>query len=325
MKLVTRIFNRQYPFLAIIEDFESTILHDAEEASGKLSNKLVITISYALWKLKFHKIFMLIIKLTSKNEQVFLSIIIGENYLKYFPYCYLEGLKSIYIFDAWPNVQPEIIKYIKDFDISYIFTPSLQMRDQLQLALPNKNCFWIPEAGAPQKHKYQSFNNKTIDVLCLGRKDENYHQKIKNGLAIANRKYVYEKIKGQVIFPEREDFIEALASTKISICIPSNITHPERVGGIETTTARYFESMCSKCLIVGKAPKELIDLFGYNPIIEIDYTNPCQQLDDILTNFDYYIPLIERNYLTVLNNHTWEDRWNDIKEILSNKKTCPIN
>jgi hypothetical protein len=320
MKLVTRIFNRQYPFLAIIEDFESTILHDAEEASGKLSNKLVIAISYALWKLKLHKIFMLIIKLTSKNEQVFLSIIIGENYLKYFPYCYLKGLKSIYIFDAWPNVQPEIIKYIKDFDISYIFTPSLQMRNKLQLAMPNRNCFWIPEAGAPKKHRHQPFNNKTIDVLCIGRKDENYHEKIKSGLALANRKYIYEKVKGEIIYPEREDFIEALASTKISICIPSNITHPERAGDIETTTARYFESMCSKCLIVGKAPKELIYLFGYNPIIEIDYTNPCQQLDDILTNFDEYIPLIERNYLTVLNNHTWEDRWNDIREILSNKK-----
>ena len=78
--------------------------------------------------------------------------------------------------------------------------------------------------------------------------------------------------------------------------------------------------MVSKCLVVGHAPNEMIELFGYNPVIEIDILNPTQQLESILKNYSDYLPLIEKNYEQVLQNHTWENRWNQIKKILQNNK-----
>ena len=37
----------------------------------------------------------------------------------------------------------------------------------------------------------------------------------------------------------------------------------------------------------------------------------------ILNNFSDYYALIERNYAEVLNNHTWENRWDAIKKKLN--------
>ena len=127
------------------------------------------------------------------------------------------------------------------------------------------------------------------------------------------------KQKSVIIFPTRKQFVDGLARSKISICVPSSITHPSRSGEIETMTTRYLQSMIAKCLIVGKAPKELITLFGYNPVIEIDMNNPVQQLQLIFENFSNYIPLIENNFDTVIKHHTWRHRWDKIKSILVNE------
>jgi hypothetical protein len=140
---------------------------------------------------------------------------------------------------------------------------------------------------------------------------------IVDSLAEKGYTYLYELKKGELIFPTRQDFIAGLAKTKISICVPSSVTHPERSGNIETMTIRYLQSMVSKCLIVGHAPKEMIDLFGYNPVIEIDFTNPVGQIESILNNYNSYTALIEKNYNEVIQHHTWQCRWEQIKMVYS--------
>jgi spore maturation protein CgeB len=94
------------------------------------------------------------------------------------------------------------------------------------------------------------------------------------------------------------------------------MTHPERAENIETMTVRYLQSMASKCLILGKAPEEMIDLFGYNPVIEVDMNEPVKQIIDLLNHFEEYIPLIEKNYSVVIKQHTWQNRWEKIQDII---------
>ena len=52
----------------------------------------------------------------------------------------------------------------------------------------------------------------------------------------------------------RDAFIDGLARSRVSICVPSSVTHPERAGDIETMTIRYLQSMVSKCVVLGRAP-----------------------------------------------------------------------
>jgi len=241
-----------------------------------------------------------------------ITLLLGPDFNKYFQYSYFtSNNRSIYMFDAWPCHHNSIVSFILAYKINYLFVNSHQVTLTLQKLLSNTKIHWIPEAIDPDSYVYSE--NKTIDVLSFGRKYDRYHEVIHPYLTSNNRIYLFEKVKGEVIFKKRSDFIEALGNSRISICFPSNITHPERSGDIEVMTIRYLQSIVSKCLVIGKAPDEMIQLFGYNPVIEINWDNPVDQLDAILTNFDQYKILIEKNYETVINNHTWLHRWDLMK------------
>lgn len=249
------------------------------------------------------------------------TIMMGLDIYKYRPYGFFTNHnRSIFLFDAWAKDYEKIIEFATNYKIDFLFITASDSVKLLGLNLKNTIISWIPEGINPTEYKQNTqIIDKTIDVLALGRKYDLYHDLIVDALAEKGYTYLYELKKGELIFPTRQEFIEGLAKTKISICVPSSVTHPERSGDIETMTIRYLQSMVSKCLIVGHAPKEMIDLFGYNPVIEINMSDPVGQIEAILRDFDTYIPLIETNYQQVLQHHTWSNRWNQIKNIWSNQ------
>ena len=247
-------------------------------------------------------------------------VVIGYQKEKFFPYFHFNAdLKVLWMYDAWEPLFDEIEKTIRAYKINLVFTASKQSADYFNtLNIPNFQSHWIPEGIDVTQYQFIPYQERTTDVLQLGRKWNEYHKKIKS---IETRLiYKYEKKAGQIIFPTREEFLFGLANSKISICVPSDITHPERTGNISTITNRYLQSMASRCLIVGKVPHDMLHLFDYNPIVEIDEENPVAQIEAILANFDTYIPLIEKNYEVVKNFHNWDNRVSQIENFILNSK-----
>lgn len=68
---------------------------------------------------------------------------------------------------------------------------------------------------------------------------------------------------------------------------------------------------------MGHAPKELIDILHYNPVIEADMDNPDKQLVHILANISAYQPLVDKNRQEALKYAPWNVRMKDIRKILS--------
>lgn len=306
-----------------IEEFETAILSDETTRKASVFPQKYFRFLLLIDKIgkKFNLYFLNrkkkgIKKSTDTNNHLF-TIMMNIDYFKLFPYIICSSKsRNVFMFDAWPNTHQQISDFISDYKIDRLFVSSYQAANTLNKQINRNNVYWIPEGINPAEYEYLSFEEKDIDILSIGRKYDLYHEKIRSYFDSSDKVYLYEKEKGQIIFPDRKDFIRGLARSKISICIPSNITHPDRAGDIETMTIRYLQSIVSKCLIVGYAPKEMIDLFGYNPVIEIDLDNPVDQLNKILDNYSEYIPLIEKNYECVINNHTWAHRWDLIKNIL---------
>ena len=87
-----------------------------------------------------------------------------------------------------------------------------------------------------------------------------------NDLQLNGCSYIYESIKGEVLFLDTHAFNKELCNTKISICFASSITHPSRSTNVNTMPTLYVESMVTKCLIVGQIPNEMIELFNFLPI-----------------------------------------------------------
>ncbi|WP_316796890.1 hypothetical protein [Pedobacter agri] len=316
MKLIKHPHGSGHVSQDTVNEFEDIIVRDEQ----------VSIISVAAFKIFLSKIF---VKLVSKkilqvpkslfqkrNEKLF-CIMLGDEFHKSALSFLTNKNNNTYFFDAWPNNHKIIETFIKNFKVKKVFFSSQQVTEIFHNKGLDCNFFWIPEAVNTENYLFKPYSEKDIDVLSFGRKYSLLHDRIVEGLKISNINYLYEKTPGQIVFNSREDFIDGLSRTKISICIPSNITHPERSGDISTMTVRYLQSMASKCLILGYIPLDMQNLFDYNPIIEIDMDNPLKQIKDILNNFETYLPLIEKNYAYIMENHSWTHRWLMVKDIIN--------
>jgi hypothetical protein len=251
----------------------------------------------------------------------FASMISGDFKL-FLPYAFLSRRNFIYMYDAWPRFHVWIFPLLDFFNIKFVFFSAKQVfLDHVQ-KYPESKCksMWLPEGIKADDYHFEPYADKNIDVLEFGRIYEAYHARIREMLQVRGKNHVYRKAGEALLFPDKRSFVNGLARSKIVICVPSNITHPERAEYISTMTLRYLQAMASKVLIVGVMPQDMRELFSYLPIVEIDMENASAQLSDVLDNFDAYIPLIERNYVEVRVRHQWENRWEIMKRKMEDFK-----
>jgi hypothetical protein len=227
---------------------------------------------------------------------------------KTFPFSYWTEIIP-HIFDCWPKFYDWWADYFRRERIRIAFITSRQSAEYFAREFPGMRSVWLPEAVAPEEY-YPSkpWTERDIDVLEMGRRYESYHNRIVDKFARGNRVHLFERGAEKSIFPGRGELVDGLARTKILVCFPRSLTDPEVAQGIETVTYRYFQAMASRCLIVGHAPQELIDLFGYNPVIEAQQGEEFNQLEWVLHNLDSIGNLVERNYSRLLEVGTWENR-----------------
>jgi len=238
-----------------------------------------------------------------------LSVTIGPDFAPIMKYSLRAKHNYMYMFDCWPQNTDWVIDFTRIFRIDAVFFSAKQAADRFNERNKRSSCkgLWVPEGIHADSYRYYAPEQKEIDVLEFGRRYDDYHNEIVEPLRQAGVTHLYSKGK-ELLFKTDDDFIGGLAKSKISLCFPSSLTHPERAGDVSTMTLRYLQSMVSKCLIVGKLPYDMQYLFDYNPVVEIDEQNPAGQLLEILHNFDQYQELIERNYQRVLSHHRWAHR-----------------
>jgi hypothetical protein len=252
--------------------------------------------------------------LVKRKEKALL--VTGGAYLDFssFPYNFSYDIVPVF-WDTWSRYQALMISSLRRNKVKIAFFTQNEVAELVRREIPEIRTFWVPEGiQINNYHKGKTLTERTLSVLQYGRKYEKYHEKIKslNKFSIS---YKYQNNRERV-FTNFNEFTLGLSDTAISICFPRSLTDPIYSGGIETLTQRYWESMLSGCLIVGKAPNELIKLMGYNPVIEVDWVNPVSQLLGILDNLENYQELVERNYKIALEICPWEKRMADIIKTL---------
>lgn len=322
-KFLLIVVNYNYGFHTdVYVDFENNILEKTNWKSVKAANKYFQTLYniFILPKLKQRKFNFN--HLSFSNDKYLFALISGTEYSKIFlKFSFQAKLKALYMFDPWPSANKLNENAIISYKINIAFVSAKQPANYFNtLKIQGFKAYWIPEGVNSKKYLYNNFEDKTIDIIQYGRQWGWLHNKIHPLLEEKNIKYEFstEDNYKDSKFKKRDELIRALAKTKIAVCVPRQITHPHHVGNLSTLTTRYFECMSSKCLIWGTAPEELIELFGYNPVIEINMDNPKEQLLDLITNFNAYIPLIEKNYSNVIQNHQWTNRIDDMQKIIDN-------
>ena len=320
MRLIINHGRIYHPSLDTVDELESAISlsPNVHLVNGRRPFSLIF--GHLLWELYSRSLLhpgALSATGYSQHLDDYFIVMMGPRFNNCLPYFALPANKYIYLFDAWPDTYERIVKFITQFGVRNLFVSSKQSALQLNTMASSNFVHWIPEGVDPTQYHHKPPNQRRIDVLQLGRKWDSYHERIFQPLEDAGYVYLFEKAKGQLVFPSRQEFINGLSDSKISICFPSNLTHPSRAGGISTVTTRYFQSMASKCLVVGSSPPELNDIFSYPPVIEVDLDDPAGQIKSILSRYNKYIDLIESNYELVCQNHTWERRWQEMRSYIS--------
>ncbi len=287
-----------YPVL----DLESALIDAGVDVIGKPQSRVTRLGIKAAARLG------LIRTLHNRSRVARLAILMGPAEYKLFPHSYFNEA-ILFCFDCWPNYFDRWEAIFRRNRTGLAFFTARQSAAYFTERMPEMRSVWVPEAVDP--HKYvgsKLLSERSIDILELGRRSSRYHNLINEGLKHRSYRHLYEKRKGETIFPGRDDLVNGLAEARISICFPGSMTSPERCGNVETVTHRYFESMASNCIIVGKCPGELSDLFGFNPVIEVDFDDPVGQIEEILAQPGNYQELVSGNYRRMLEVGTWEKR-----------------
>lgn len=231
-----------------------------------------------------------------------------------FPYYASYGIIPM-LWDVWPSTWKRMYSSFELLDVKLVFVTSSQVADMINQRGRQK-AYWLPEGINDRLYSAgNELNKRGNDVFEMGRQMKRYHETLVNMYSDGMlRKYLTSNINENGTLDDKhvkytnEQLYQLMSDTKVMVCFPQCDTNPGRAGEIETLTQRYWETMLSRCVMVGRAPKELIELIGYNPVIEVDWSNARNQLVNILQNIGDYQHLVDKNLVIAKKYASWNSR-----------------
>ena len=218
-----------------------------------------------------------------------------------------------FVWDCWPGYFDKTCEWFKRHEVRTAIFTSSQTAERMRQRFPEMNILWCPEGIDTSLYSEgKELKNREIDILEFGRSN----RKVFKAELPSSIKHVCTMQDGKYIFTN-EELRQSMGDAKVTITLPRSITQPEVAGDIETLTQRYWECMLTRMVMVGHAPKELVDFIGYNPVIEIDFENPNEQICNILQHINDYIDLTNKNRETALLKGDWLARMQGIKGFLT--------
>lgn len=209
-----------------------------------------------------------------------------------------------FVWDCWPGVFDMTCLWFMRYNVKTAVFTSSQTAELMKKRFPQMKILYVPEGIDVSVYRAgKCLKERNIDALEYGRKIDKVID-IK-----PSTQYSYYNLRGEKkgkLTHSQDQLVNILADSKIVFAFPQSMTNPEIAGNIETLTQRYWEGMLSRAVLIGHAPKELVDLIGYNPVIEINLNDPDKQIIDILKHIEDFQPLVDRNYATALKFGDWK-------------------
>lgn len=217
-----------------------------------------------------------------------------------------------FMWDTWEPYHNRIAAFFEKYHVRTAIFCASQTAEVMRRRFPKMNIITITEGiDTTLCHEGSLLKERSIDLLEFGRPNKKVFE-IK-----LPHQYNHLKSTGNTkLFKTDSQFYNSLSNSKITIAFPKKDTCPEETGFVETLTQRYWENMLSRTLMIGKAPKELIELIGYNPVINLTKEKAEDEIIGILSNIDKYQELVNRNRAVALQLSDWSLRMEYIQNQL---------
>ena len=229
-----------------------------------------------------------------------------------------------FLWDCWPCLDDRICRWLVKHEVRTAIFTSQQSAERIRQRLPQLQTFVVTEGIDITKYgEGKPLGERSIGLLEFGR----------NNRALFDTS-TWDDVK--CLFTgnlERrlsdEELRERMYDSQLVITLPRCDTDAKIADGVETLTQRYWEAMLTRMVMVGHAPKELVELIGYNPCIEIEgfishrgMTNYSiapldsgllhNQVISVLSHISDYQSLVDRNREVALRMASWELRMRDV-------------
>ena len=230
----------------------------------------------------------------------------------------LVGTPVPFCWDVWEPAWDSWVAALARVRPPLVVTTARQSAEHLQHRLPACRVVHLPEATRIERyHPGPALTERGIDVLELGRRNDAWHAAVVQGAGRHGGRHLYEPAPGRLVFPGgEEEMLRGLADSKVSVCFPSSVTHPQRSGSVRTMTHRYLESIASRCVVLGEGPAELATLLGWDPVVAADPADPWGQLRSLLESIGSHQQRVDvaRERLRAVGS--WDTRAAQLIELL---------
>lgn len=216
------------------------------------------------------------------------------------------------IWDCWPRYVDGMARWFYKHRVRTAFFTSSQTAERMRNLCPQVNIFHLPEAIEIEiYHAGKPLIERSIDYLEFGR-----CSRILDSSMFDERIKVLSSRNEKSGLATRGQLVDALANSKITLALTRLDNQPELAEGIDTLTQRYWECMLSRVVIIGRAPQELIDIVGYDPIVHLNLNHANEQILDIISHIEDYQPLVDKNRATAKRLGSWDVRIAWLMEVL---------
>ena len=216
------------------------------------------------------------------------------------------------IWDCWPRYVDNMVRWFYKHRVRTAFFTSSQTAERMSNLCPQVNIFLLPEAIEIEiYHAGKPLIERSIDYLEFGR-----CSRILDSSMFDERIKVLSSRNEKSGLATRGQLVDALANSKITLALTRLDNQPELAEGIDTLTQRYWECMLSRVVIIGRAPQELIDIVGYDPIVHLNLNHANEQILDIISHIEDYQPLVDKNRATAERLGSWDVRIAWLMEVL---------
>ena len=211
--------------------------------------------------------------------------------------------------DCWESDWDRWSRVLRRLRVRAAAFTSRQSAAEMARRCPGLHTLWMPEAAEVSQYSAERpLPDRSIDVLQMGRGYEAFDTPVRDHMKAAGCLHLQPQ-EGEHLFPDRTGLLDALGNARLLVCFPRCDTNPYQAGSVETLTLRYLEGFASGCVVVGRAPAELVDLFGYDPVVGVDPgPKSGERVLQIIREIGSFQPLVDRNLHSVRERGGWPDR-----------------
>lgn len=222
------------------------------------------------------------------------------------------------LWDCWPRYWETTERWFRQHKVKAAVFTSSQTADEFRKRMPEISILTITEGIETELyHGEKPLNKREIDFLQFGRVASMF-----TNIEFGDGIHVLSSKNEKNLLHTREDLIAALSDAKIVLAVPRCDMQPDIAQGIETLTQRYWECMLSGVIILGRAPQELIDYIGYDPVIHLNQEKVAEQVKDIVNHIERYQSFVDKNKQVAQQKADWHLRIEQIRNWLQQLGYC---